>query len=153
MGLPPAGEWQTNSATYEYVMDPPGPNYQGQTVQESFGTITSNLQLSNLTTAFKQAWLTAHPGQILTSPDQVIPSLFDKGSNNSFVIGDNNAIIDSFSGFSLGNNDVSMFTDQAKTDGITWSIPQAYSACSGPPIGNYTVEHQYKGGVISVRRP
>lgn len=132
--------WAAAPASYGYEATPDRPpvgrpDYEGQTILESFGTITAlGFTMNDLTTA----WKTAHPG--LTTPDQVAASIWNAGENGTFAFDNQDQIYDQHSGFGAKSPfKASAFTD---ADGVGWRLPQTYS-CAGTTIGTATIDRRY----------
>jgi hypothetical protein len=132
--------WTAAPASYGYEATPDRPpagrpDYEGQTVLESFGTITAlGFTMNDLTTA----WKAANPG--LTTPDQVAASIWNAGDNGTFVFDNQDRIYDQHSGFGKKSPfEASAFTD---ADGVGWSLSQTYS-CGGTTIGTATIDRRF----------
>ena len=146
-------QWRPAPAVYWYLMDPeinpPGrPNYEGQSVLETFGAITA----SGFTmTDILPSWRTDpnHPERAaLTTPDKVAAFLWNSGGNSSFRINNQDQIGDQHDGF----GDTSPFTVPGLAAGVGYILPQTYS-CGGNAIGHYTIERNTTDGTtIQVRK-
>ena len=134
-------QWIPDTALYYYQMTPVPPHYQGQTVLESFGATSAVFSMTDL----DPIWRASHP--TLTTPNQVCQYLFSSGSDGTFVIDANDEIKDQHGGF--GPTDA--FTATALSNGIGYTLPQTYSACT-TSLGSYIIERHWQNGNITIRK-
>jgi hypothetical protein len=143
----PFNQWRASPASYSYIMNPDvapagRPDYEKETILETFGNVTAvGFTMDDLT----EAWKTANPMQ--NTPDKVAVFLWNSSNNGTFVVDANDKIHDRHGGF----GDVSPFTDAAKARGFGYIKPQQYK-CNGNTIGTYSIEREYKGGTIRIRK-
>jgi hypothetical protein len=132
--------WNPAPSVYCYRGDPDvppagRPDYEGETILESFTTVTAlGFTMSDVTDAFK----TANPG--LTTPDLVAAATWGSGSNGTFVFDNTDVICDNHGGFgSLAPFKPSAFTD---ADGVGYNLPQFYT-CGTTQIGMANIKRRY----------
>lgn len=136
----PGAVWTAAPAVYAYQATPDRPpagrpDYEKQTVLESFGTVTAlGFTMSDL----NDAWKSANP--TLNTPNKVAAFLWDAGGNGTFVFDNHDRIYDQHAGFgTLSPFKASAFTD---ADGVGYRLPQTYT-CGGTNIGNATIDRRY----------
>lgn len=144
--------WAAPGRLYVYQMMPDDPNtseYTGQTVQESFGSVTAvNFDYSSLDDIWKlNNGFTADANGVLQPPsnldniNKVAAFLFDSGKNGSFRIDDRDQIQDEHSGATPG---VYAFKISSyKGDGFGYSIVQNYT-CNNAIVGTCTITRRFK---------
>ncbi len=137
----PGSTWTAAPAVYTYLatpeINPPGrPNYEKQTVLESFPGTDSNgaFTMNDL----KTDWKTTHP--TLNTPDKVAVFLFGVSNNGTFVFNNQDQMSDQHSGF--GTTSPFKASALSRAAGIGYKIDQTYS-CAGNSIGTATVERRY----------
>ena len=139
--------FRPNPAIYGYRMDPdlppPGrPDYENQTILETFGNVTANgFTMSDVTAAFK----TANP--TLNTPNKVAVFLWNTSNNGTFVVNAQDRIFDRHGGF----GSVSAFTAAARASGIGYIKPQDYR-CDSNVIQSYDITRRNVGGVITIKK-
>jgi hypothetical protein len=132
--------WNPAPSVYCYRGDPDvppagRPDYEGETILESFTTVTAlGFTMNDVTNAFK----TANPA--LTTPDLVAAATWGSGSNGTFVFDNSDVICDNHGGFgSLAPFKPSAFTD---ADGVGYNLPQFYT-CGPNQIGMANIKRRY----------
>jgi hypothetical protein len=136
----PGQVWTPAPARYTYEampeINPPGrPNYENQTVLESF----ANTKANGFTMAdLKAAWKAAHP--TLNTPDKVANFLYGVSNNGTFVFNNRDRITDRHDGFGT----TSPFEPVAlnRASGVGYQKDQTYS-CAGTSIGACLIERRY----------
>ena len=141
--------WVAAPAVYCYRGDPDvppagRPDYENETILESFGTVTAlGFTMADLT----DAWKTANPG--LTTPNQVAAFLWDSGNNGTFVFNNMDLICDQHGGFGVVAPFKATAFDDA--DGIGYNLPQTYT-CGANNVGNADIRRRVTrvGGALQV---
>ena len=137
----PGPGWVSEPADFTYIgmpeINPPGrPNYEKQTILESFGNTRANSGFSMAD--LKPSWKAAHP--TLNTPDKVAVYLYDVTSNGTFVFDHRDLIADRYAGF----GDTTPFLPAAlsRPTGVGYTQDQTYS-CAGTSIGLVVIEARY----------
>jgi hypothetical protein len=137
----PGAVWTSAPARYTYEgtpeINPPGrPNYEHQTVLESFANTSANgaFTMADL----KESWKAAHP--TLNTPDKVASFLFSVSGNGTFVFNHADRIRDKHSGFQTTEPFVPAAL--SRPSGVGYQKEQTYS-CAGTGIGTAVIERRY----------
>lgn len=146
----PGAVWTPAPARYTYEatpeINPPGrPNYENQTVLESF----ANTKANGFTMAdLKASWKAANP--TLNTPDKVANYLYGVSNNGTFVFNNRDRIRDKHDGFGT----TSPFEPAAlnRASGVGYQKDQTYS-CASTSIGACLIERRYSTAAgIRVRK-
>lgn len=129
-------------AVYSYKVGPDinadgRPDYEHETILETFGANTCNITMADLKPAFK----TAHPE--ITNDAQLTTYFFGgSGSNGTFTVDNTDQIYDQHGG---GMPDKAVFEAALTTmKEIQVDLPQTYTAKPGTPLGRYTIRRILK---------
>ena len=117
-------------------INPPGrPNYENQTVLESF----ANTRALGFTMAdLRATWKTAHP--TLNTPDKVANYLYGTSNNGTFVFNNRDRMSDQHGGF--GTTSPFEAAALSRPAGVGYQKNQTYT-CSTTAIGSALIERRY----------
>ncbi len=132
--------WVSAPSSYGYQatpeINPPGrPNYENQTVLESFpGIRPLFFTMSDL----KASWKAANP--TINTPGKVASFFWGISGNGTFVFDNDDKMYDQHSGF--GSTSAFTATALGRASGIGYSIDQDYT-CAGTNIGTAVVDRKH----------
>jgi hypothetical protein len=139
---PAATAWTKTEAIYGYMAMPDSgttgrPDYQGQTVLEKFGSVSS---LGFTMRDIEDSWKTANAS--LTTPDMVAAHIWGSGLNGTFVFDSQDIITDKHSGFGIVPPYPFKTTAYEDGDGVGWRLMQQY-VCGGVVISTHTIDRRF----------